>query len=81
MPTPSIPIDVIEQAARRCDDYLLCYGLIAKWELHALGLRLIAEYGSDKVEKTLSWSDLSKSKYPGEDIHNAEKQALAGLSN
>lgn len=81
MTIPMIPIDILEQAARRCDAYLTQYGLIATWQIHVFGLRLVAEYGADKVEKTIYWNDLSQARLPAELIHDAEKHALSGLSN
>jgi len=81
MTLPTIPLDVLENAARRADAYLMQYGLVASWSLHVFGLRFVAEYGSDKIEKTLDWRQIGQAKLPGELIHATERYALSGLSS
>ena len=78
---PSIPVDVLAGAARRIDAYMTDYGVVSTWAMHPLGLRFEAQSGADCISRLVAWSDLATARLPGELIHNAEKAALAGLSN
>ncbi|ATG47625.1 hypothetical protein CEW89_08585 [Celeribacter ethanolicus] len=76
----SIPVDVLEGAARRIDSYMTDYGVVSTWEIHTLGLRFEAHSGANRTSLLVAWSDLASARLPGELIHNTEKAALAGLS-
>ena len=70
-----------EEAARRCDEYLVRYGVEASWTLHPLGLKLHMNYGAEKVERLVSWCDLAALKDPGHGMSKIEAVALSGLGS
>jgi hypothetical protein len=79
--TPYIPLDILEGAARRTDAYMTDFGIVSTWAMHPIGLRFEAQSGADCISRLVAWSDLAAARLPGELLHNAEKAALAGLSN
>lgn len=49
---------VLKAAAKRCLDYAVEHGVLAHWELHELGMKLIMGRGSHAVSRIVSWSEL-----------------------
>lgn len=77
----SIPIEVLQDAARRCDGYQTEYGVFLTWDVHMFGLRLIATHGGDKLSRTIELKHLAQSKVPHLILRSAEEQVLRGLSS
>lgn len=79
--TRLIPIVALQKAGTRCDEYQLDYGVSAQWSITRWGLTLEAQYGRDKVERSIDWTELSDANDPEQAIKDIEKAALAGLSS
>lgn len=70
---------VLDKAAKRCDGYLMQYGLEVTWQLHVLGLKLTAQWGADKFERYVSWQEVAQANF--DVLERTEQAALAGLSS
>lgn len=81
MTIPTIPVDVLESAARRTDAYMTDYGVVSTWAMHPMGLRFEAHSGADVISRLVPWCELAQARLPGELLRQTEKAALAGLSN
>ena len=80
MTIPTIPIDVLESAARRTDAYLTDYGVISSWSMGACGMHFGATHGGSEISILVPWSEITQAYLPGELLHKTERAALAGLS-
>lgn len=74
-----IPIKMLEAAAKRCDGYLMQYGLEVVWSLTPIGLKLEASWGADKFERYVHYQELSQARF--DPLERVEQAALAGLSS
>lgn len=80
MTAPSIPIDVLEQAALRVDALAQDYGIDLFWQITHDGLTLYGDAERAACVTTLSWSELAHARYVGELFVDAEHKMLAELA-
>ena len=73
-----INIEVFKKIGERCDHYLTAHGVEATWSVHPHGFQFKAQYGADKVERLIHWSDIKDLE---KDLRTLEYAALRGLSS
>lgn len=73
-----VDIKQLIEIGKRLNHYLIAHGVIADWSINENGLEFTAQYGADKVSKTLYWSDIDNF---SNDVRAIENQALRGLSS
>ena len=81
MTTPLNYIDMrdLEAAGRRLETYAVDHGVLATWEVGALGLSLVGRHGASEVSLVVAWSQLAAASF---DILKAtEERLLRSLSD
>lgn len=79
--TDRMNLEVLKNAALRCDGYLTQYGVIVTWSLYPLGLRVVGECGADRVERTIDWWKLETTDGKDVALQRLEQAVLKGLSD
>jgi hypothetical protein len=74
-------IQTLQSAAKRCDSYLMQYGVELVWSISPMGLRLVGQYGADKVERFITWNDSREDESLNDSLHRLETAVLKGLSS
>jgi len=68
-----------EAAGRRLETYAVDHGVLATWEIGALGLSLVGRMGRSEVSYTVSWQQLAAASF---DVLRAkEEHMLRALSD
>lgn len=73
-------IDALENAAKRCEGYRMKYPVEITWSLEPTGLRVFGQFGVDKVERFISWTECACADL-GREMENLELSVLKGLSS
>jgi len=72
-------VELLMEASKRCDGYLVQYGLDVKWELSPIGFKLTAQWGADKFERFVGYKEFFQANF--DILQKTEAAALAGLSS
>lgn len=73
-------LDSLREAGQRCENYMIQYGVTLEWTIRSGGLYLKGDFGADKCEKVLYYSD-TDAVLLGQHMFQLEQQVLRGLSN
>ena len=65
---------ILKAAADRLDGYMTSYGLVSKWSVTSIGMKLVMEDGANKITKYCDFAEL-------QNMERYEKDCMRGLSS